>query len=535
MASVTLAPRLLSPSTAQVEWPSISWEFLPDHLIGILALEPNLTLSSDGNLLLLSPDRTVQGTVPLIQTQWNLEHRRLRDRLYRHIPWGIALHWFGDREGRLDDIDGYMRGFNDLRVIAGELSRTSAHFLVGEGKTALDLPKSGSPFGVVQTQLPDTDGTPFLAAHLLPIDYQAYRDQQQYFVKALQTLRFNEPGTSSLVLDMYESFKIDPNMRTIAIEITGHDFDNSDSAPSRQQVANVLSLVWALMQRYNIPATHVLGHNEVQLGKADPGKKFMALMRYLVAAKALVQDDARMKHLVFGHWLPFAANPTEAVRKHFKHIRDFLSLVGTPRQVFAWEIETGFWQVFDRISGVASLATASRHTFMPFSSQPIYRGDRFLDPTNHEGDDLYRTEKHASSAKTAVRLPADGRCIYFGRITSHLHNDKTTAFRHRLPNGAEMVTVFGHMGSLGDLKVGAYYPSGYQLGVLESEHPLHEQFLHFAVAYGATWEIDLRNKPVIPANAGATWIQDRFVNPVDFLNNLSQITDRNNRRRVHFE
>ena len=111
-------------------------------------------------------------------------------------------------------------------------------------------------------------------------------------------------------------------MRTIAIEIAGHSFDHPQFLPSDQKIANVIALVWALMKRYRIPATHILGHNEITLGKPDPGKKFLALIRYLIGVRALVEADIDSKHLVFGNFLGQEGDPELAVSRYFKFIRD---------------------------------------------------------------------------------------------------------------------------------------------------------------------------------------------------------------------
>jgi N-acetyl-anhydromuramyl-L-alanine amidase AmpD len=50
---------------------------------------------------------------------------------------------------------------------------------------------------------------------------------------------------------------MDPNMRTIAIEITGYDFENPEHYPGEQQIANVVGVVWAVMKRYGIPAMNI--------------------------------------------------------------------------------------------------------------------------------------------------------------------------------------------------------------------------------------------------------------------------------------
>ena len=204
--------------------------------------------------------------------------------------------------------------------------RTSAHFLVGDALPATvdEVPSAtlrtgigaeakapmstSDAIGVLQTQAPDEDGIPFVASHLRSLNYKQFRERQQYFVNALDALEFADKGDHSILQDFYAGSKIDPGWRTIAIEMTGFNFDNPETAPGAQQMANVLGVIWAVMKRYKISALDVLGHNELSLDKADPGKLFMATIRYLLGVKALIDADEEMKELVFGRFLKDGAD-----------------------------------------------------------------------------------------------------------------------------------------------------------------------------------------------------------------------------------
>jgi hypothetical protein len=120
------------------------------------------------------------------------------------------------------------------------------------------------------------------------LDYEAHKNRKNYFVRAQYHLGYEEPGVGSILQTWLDGGQnIDPNMRTISIEMTGYDYENRVNFPSKQKIANTLSVVWALMRRYNITANNIFGHNEVQLNKPDPGKKFMAFMRLLIGAKTI--------------------------------------------------------------------------------------------------------------------------------------------------------------------------------------------------------------------------------------------------------
>jgi hypothetical protein len=513
VAAFAVPSRWFPGDAKAANWPSLALEDLPERVAEILRLVPRSRIDAGGD-----QEARRLGWAPLAQTLWNKERSTVRDRLLRYVPWGIVLHWYGDKENFDKSIKGYLRGFDSLREVAGYETRTSAHFLVGSHKPALGLGQSGDRIGIVQTQLPDQDGTPFLASHLKPLDILAHKEKKQYFVRALYQLGYQEPSVNSLLQDMYDGPHIDPNKRTIAIEICGYDFENPQHYPPAQQIANVLSVVWAAMKRYGVRASDVLGHNEIQLNKADPGKKFMALMRFLIGAKALLEDDDEMKRLVFEQFLEGGEEPQAAVRKYFRFVRDFLVMTGTPRHVYEWELHSQYWPVADLFREDSGVRLAQAF-IKPLLGPMELDGFTFLDPINHEGVDLYHTHSASNAsqpATTPVHLVADGVCLYTGP-TRGCAPGSGAMFRHRLPQGAEIVSVYAHLHGLGDLQPGRSYPVGYPLGGIQGRFARSSSFLHYALAYGATWETELSMRPDVPLYIGETWIRDRYLKPVDIL------------------
>lgn len=339
----------LEEPLAVAHFPSLRLYEFPQPYQSILQAAPRLALDEGGFLALLDKDGQTQDTLPLRRTQWNIERSQKWDRLYTRIPWGIVLHWYGDRKGFDRTVTGYLRGFDSEREIEGEMCRTSAHFLVGGADPFRESESGEEAISILQTQLPDKDGTPFVASHLRPINYEAHRAKLQYFVRAYYKLAKTEPGVQSLLQDLYDGPQIEPNMRTIAIEICGADFEDAQSAPSSQKVANTLALVWALMKQYGIPASSILGHHEIQLGKPDPGKKFMATIRCLVGLKALTDPDPRMKELVFGQFFRALNNSNEAIRSYFKFVRDYHVMVSNEQSGAEWEAESKYWSIYEAL------------------------------------------------------------------------------------------------------------------------------------------------------------------------------------------
>ena len=506
-------------------WPILHPTELPDLVQEVLNRLPPLRVGPDGYVYplgALGGERL--GRVPVAPTRWNLENRRPYHRLYENMRWGIVLHWFGERPDHHLDLSGYLRGFDSLREIDGIDIRTSTHFLVGEAAPIPEPQPPKAAIGIIQTQQPDLDGVPFLGSHLQPIDKVAHIARQQYFVRALYQLSYDEPAVHSLLQDMYDGRYLDANMRTIGIEIAGSDFENPEHFPSPQKIANTLALVWALMKRYDIPAENLLGHMEIQLNKPDPGKKFMALMRYLIGLLGLLRPDYQMRMLIFGRYMTPGVEPLTAVYKYFKFTRDFLALTGAPRRVYEWEGLSRYWHTFERLFGREHPVSFVRELSLPVAGAATAPQRVFMDPQNHEGVDLYEGEAGPGPKlgdPPETRLIADGVCLYAGKVRSCAQG-LGALFRHFLPDGTQVLSVYNHLESLGDITVGQLTPRGFPVGrVARAHHPWEDEFFHFALAYGSMWDTQFVRGPDIPLNVGPTWIEDRYLPPVTFISQLN--------------
>jgi hypothetical protein len=519
MLALAFPPRWYFDEDNPADWPALGFEQLPRRIQDLLAIEPKTFLGFDGHLELQDARGNYLGSAPQARTQWNLENSKSYHRLNRLVPWGIVLHWYGDRENFDRSIKGYLRGFDSLRKVEDYLTRTSAHFLVGDHVPTQYLNREKNNIGIIQTQAPDSDGTPFVGSHLKPLDYQAHKERKQYFVKALYQLSYKEPAVHSMLQDFFDGPVVDPNMRTIAIEITGYDFDNPEHYPSDQKIANVLSLVWAVMKRYGIPASNLMGHNEIQMGKADPGKGFLALIRYLLAVKALLEDDEVMKNLIFGQFLSTGRSPQDAVREYFSFVHNYLTYISTRRHVYDWEVASKYWLVRDLVCGGAPQMRIAQGFCLPILGELSQKRYTFINPQNHEGVDLHHEDLVRDSlpaTSTGIHLVGDGLCLYAGNMGGCC-NGKATIFRHRQASGGEVLSIYSHLSRLSAVVPGTWYEVGHAVGEIKQHIKHQDPFLHFAVAYGATWQMDLQDKPSIPLNAGPRWIRERFLEPVNFL------------------
>lgn len=497
---------------------------LPTNIRNIFRLVPRLVIDQSGYLFQVDQNGSSAVQACLAPTQWNIERRNRFERLFEDVSWGIVLHWFGASLEDDDSLAGYLRGFDGMRWVGDYETRTSAHFLVGSEKFELDADPGSEVVSIVQTQLPDSDGVPFVASHLHALDYDAHRARQQYFVRAMYELENQYTNLHSVLTDIYDGPRRDPNYRTIAIEITGSNFDEPGNFPPDQQIANLLGLIWALMKRYKIYLVNIFGHHEIELRKSDPGKHFMAFIRYLMVLKGLVENDPEMNRLIFH---PFGGEKSiyESGMRSIKFARDHLILVDEPNRVYAWDRHSRFWEMinlFTEITGTSGISEIT-HPFtrfqLPVRSLVKLKGDIFLEPENHEGVDLFldlNKTPFAPATYENVYLAANGECVFTGRgeVCGYGY---VSIFRHYEPSGGEILTVYGHMHELSNIQIKHYYPVGYRLGSFQRSGTLGEGYLHFAIAYGATWNTVLSKRPILPKEIQANWIQKRYLSPMNYV------------------
>lgn len=501
-------------------WPELDPASLPEAVQDVLKCTPPAFIDGRGYLYIKHPNQAAV-EVPLAPTQWNLDHNQPYHRLL-HGSWGIVLHWYGDQDGFKDGIKGYLRGFDSYRRVEDESIQTSAHFLIGDEPPLNKSGQAQKGIGIFQTQAPDRDGTPWIASHLRYLDYQVHKEKKQYFVRAYYQLAKEDPCVHSLLQDMFDGPFQDPNQRTIAIEIAGFDFDNPAFTPGDQKIGNVLATVWALMRRYRIPASNILGHHEIQLGKADPGKKLMATVRFLLGIKALIEDDEQMRDLIFGQFLNGNWNRRQAVEQYFKFVHNYATLVGSRRSIYEWEILSKYWLVMNKLDSGQNIRLA-KELQPPLTALASLDGNAFLAPQNHEGVDLYiRKETSVASSSPAYRvsLMSDGQCL-FQSDHSHCGHGRMGVFRHYRADGADVLSIYEQLRDSPEFVVGQYYPMGFPLGRIQAEKSYQSPYLHFAIAYGSCWELDLQNQGHPPLNAGQGWITERYLEPIKYLANPS--------------
>ncbi|MGW8252049.1 MAG: hypothetical protein ACWGO1_15520, partial [Anaerolineales bacterium] len=208
-----------------------------------------------------------------------------------------------------------------------------------------------------------------------------------------------------------------------------------------------------------------------------------------------------------------------AVEKYFEQVRSYLVLVSTPRTTYEWEAESKYWFTFDQLASSAALLGVSRDFQTPFKGEISAFGKQYLSPENHEGVDLsYSGGVEDSRQLPLVYLVADALCVFTG-ASDHCRSGQAAIFRHRQPDGAEILSVYSHLRDTNNIQPGRKYPGGYRIGYLDHSDHNASDFLHWSLAYGASWDIGLKHGPDIPLNAGTNWITRRYLDPLTYLAN----------------
>jgi hypothetical protein len=198
--------------------------------------------------------------------------------------------------------------------------------------------------------------------------------------------------------------------------------------------------------------------------------------------------------------------------------------VSIQRRVYEWESASNYWLAYDLFSDEAMrLQVADQYTW-PVQGDNLLHGYVYLDPHHHEGVDFY-----PGYSASYAHLLASGKCLYLGEQAGHSQG-KTAVFRHRQPDGAEILSVYSHLTDAAPFQVGNFYPAGYPVGMIARVEKHQDPYVHFAIAYSATWDTSITPRPVPPLNAGPRWIKDRYLEPHEYLH---QHVDRKNSFHIY--
>ena len=465
-------------------WPRLNLESLPEGEIKEVLLQiPNIGINTSG---FLTSDR---GRVPFAETDWSKEHRRTI------APDALVVHWNGDPNPPEEaTVAGILSGYNEQRTSRewGYEYTTSAHATVGPYPLSQENSAGHeSHISILQTQAPQ-EGSPTVSSHLRS---NLSRESQSY-------LNASHPiNALTLVLPFYGMSKAynflpnvlrgsgeDLNLRTISLELIGKDFDSPEGHPNPQLTANAVGVIFAYLNKYpDIKFSNIMGHFEIQEDKGDPGKKFMAEVRLLLAIKVLSGQNEALKENLFGPFKTESGDLKEAVKRFFDFHWDFLvaSYWGHQKKVFEWEGQTGYWTIYKDLFPEGQPEIADRFV-LPAHSVPgrdIKYGNRFGIPDNHEGLDINVQSgggKINEDLGDPVYVTANGKVIFTGQIPGRPGLGKTIVVEHILPQGAKVLSLYAHLDKIGAAK-GQIVEIEHQVGAMGNSGSQVDSHLHFAL------------------------------------------------------
>jgi hypothetical protein len=345
-------------------WPGLKIEDLPSFYKDVLLNTPKTDFSPAGILRMGVVENGFNSMreVPVCQTKFNqrfLEFAKHSPtwRFVTDQPIGLGLHWFGDRPEFA--ATWYPQGTAREYIEAGLCGDRSVQFVVGDG-----VPKPGQSalddkLAIVQAEKPDENGNWIASAHIIEVDRKLFENGTQYFANASYSLfrdyGFSDPEHTSILQQLYQpGYNMRPNIQLVGIEIQGCFFDDPEYFPSIQKFSNTLAVCLAVIKRHKIssPAFNLMGHEELDEGKGDPGKNTILGMKMFIGLSALVSGDAELKELVFSPFsLDGKLSKETAIGNYFSYIKDYFGRTAGPTSF------VDYWNTFFQTDTIQNLVT----------------------------------------------------------------------------------------------------------------------------------------------------------------------------------
>jgi murein DD-endopeptidase MepM/ murein hydrolase activator NlpD len=465
-------------------WPRLNLESLPDGEVKEVLLQiPNIRINTSG---FLTSDR---GRVPSAETNWSRQHRR------PIAPDALVVHWNGDPNPPQEaTVAGLLSGYNEERTSRewGYEYTTSAHATIGP--YPLSQENSAGPtahISILQTQAPQ-EGAPTVSSHLrsnLAHERQSYLDARHPINALTLVLPFYGISRAyNFLPNVLRGSGEDLNLRTISLELIGKDFDSPEGHPNPQLTANVVGVIFAYLNKYpDIKFANIMGHFEIQEDKADPGKKFMAEVRLLLALKVLSGQNEALKENLFGPFKTESGDLKEAVKRFFDFHWDWFvaSYWGHQKKVFEWENQTGFWTIYKDLFPEGQPEVADRFILPAHAAvgREIKYGNRYGIPEYHEGLDINvqsGSRKINEDLGDPVYATANGKVVFTGEIPGRPGLGKTIVVEHILPQGGKALSLYAHLDQIGITK-GQVVSIEEQIGAMGNSGGQGDSHLHFAL------------------------------------------------------
>ena len=298
---------------------------LSEEVFEILEKTPKMNFDDQGNLYFQEKGSDLVKEVLVVETERYkvLPYKELSDVKF------FIIHYDGAPEIRMPT--GEKRTvFNTLNGLNGNF--LSVNFCVDSYPLSNEIIE-GRGLGVIQSQKPNEipyEGRQIYIGH----DTDGRPDLNSVYTSKF----FSDLGVDTELVPFVESGNKDFNSYSLSLEQVGMDFSKRfpDSFPPVQQLANVLGLVKAACERYEIKAWDVVGHHEIQ-EKADPGDEYMLTLRYLLG----------IEYIIEGENLPHDFLGTDTPQEYFSKLREYAIAKMGEERYMVWNEIYGMDYLFD--------------------------------------------------------------------------------------------------------------------------------------------------------------------------------------------
>jgi murein DD-endopeptidase MepM/ murein hydrolase activator NlpD len=283
----------------------------------------------------------------------------------------------------------------------------------------------------------------------------------------------------------------DINRRTVSLELLGSYFDD-EGHPSPQLIANAAGTIVAYVKKYpEIKFANITGHFEIQMDKADPGKRFMAELRLILTLKVLQGDDEKLKDNLFSPFIKEGESRKDAIKRFLDFHWDYLVSSNWNRslEVNKWEEEANYWNIYQKLfpENATPLTNGFILPVTPTGNKKLVIGNEFAEPQGHEGIDLNLQETRRiinEDLGSEISATANGKVIFADTIPGTLGLGRTIAIEH-IVEGTKVISIYSHLEDI-LVEKGDTVNMGKKIATMGNSGGQMDSHLHFAILPAAT-------------------------------------------------
>ena len=248
----------------------------------ILSLQPELNFNEGGDLY-FKEDGNKENQVLTVETDRHLiyPYEQLDDVKFFviHYDGGPQTLASGEYRTVLNTMNGLNREGNPSVQFCVDSYPVNNEF----------VDKSG--VGIILSQ--DTGPMPYKGRHVT-IGYELVEGipVREDLNRVKTADLYEKIGAGQDFVDFIRAGHKDFDSFSLGVEQVGTNYSLNfpEQFPPNQQIANVLALVEAASERYNLSVWDIVGHHEIQ-EKDDPGDEYMLTLRYLLGLSYLLEEQ----------------------------------------------------------------------------------------------------------------------------------------------------------------------------------------------------------------------------------------------------